>query len=265
MTSKMISKQGISRSVIMLAKKVIAVTSGKGGVGKTTVSVNLALSLARLGKNVALIDLDIYGFSVPKFFNITFKPKTFNGKIIPVESHGVKIMSMGFLLNGNDPVVWRGPMLGKMVQHFSEDVLWGDLDYAILDMPPGTGDVALDMHHLIPQSKEIIVTTPHPAATFVAERAGTMALKANHEILGIVENMAYFTPPGQEEKYFIFGKGGGDLLADKLCTEVIVRLPIEPPRENGIVPMLYEEGTILYDYYNQLANHIESMKELKLS
>jgi ATP-binding protein involved in chromosome partitioning len=246
-----------SRSVFMLANRVIAITSGKGGVGKTTVSVNLALALARLGKSVALIDLDIYGFSVPKFFNITFKPKTFNGKIIPVESHGVKIMSMGFLLDGNAPVVWRGPMLGKMVQHFTEDVLWGELDYAILDMPPGTGDVALDMHHLIPQSKELIVTTPHPAATFVAERAGTMALKANHEILGVVENMAYFSPPGRDDKYFIFGKGGGELLADKLCTEVISRLPIEPPKEGGIVPSLYEKGTVLYDHYNQLAYQID--------
>jgi ATP-binding protein involved in chromosome partitioning len=243
----------------MLANNVIAVTSGKGGVGKTTVSVNLALALARLGKSVALIDLDIYGFSVPKFFNITFKPKTFNGKIIPVESHGVKIMSMGFLLAGNDPVVWRGPMLGKMVQHFTEDVLWGKLDYAILDMPPGTGDVALDMHYFIPQSKELIVTTPHPAATFVAERAGTMALKANHEILGVIENMAYFSPPGQNEKYFIFGKGGGDLLADKLCTEVISRLPLEPPGEDGIIPMLYEEETLLYTCYNELANRIDSL------
>lgn len=240
----------------MLSGNVIAITSGKGGVGKSTVSTNLAISLARQGKRVALIDLDIYGFSIPKMMNVDFRPKTFNGKIIPVESHGVKIMSMGFLIKNNDPVVWRGPMLGKMVDHFSKDVIWGELDYYILDMPPGTGDVALDIHHSIPQSKEIIVTTPHQTAAIVAERAGTMALKANHDILGVVENMSYFTPKASQEKYYIFGKGGGDLLADRLGTEVLAKLPIEEVIETSPTPSIYNENTSLFHHYNQLANAI---------
>ncbi|WP_345774224.1 Mrp/NBP35 family ATP-binding protein [Cytobacillus sp. S13-E01] len=239
----------------MLSGQVIAITSGKGGVGKSTVSVNLALSLARLGKSVALIDLDIYGFSIPKLLNISYKPKTFNGKIIPVESHGVKVMSMGFLLGGNDPVVWRGPMLGKMVEHFTKDVIWGELDYVILDLPPGTGDVALDMHQMIPQSKEIIVTTPHPAATFVAERAGTMAIKSNHEVLGVVENMSYFTPPNSTEKYSIFGEGGGDKLAEALNSEVLAKLPIEPPSSND-TPAIYDEHSLLFEHYMELAKKL---------
>ncbi|MEW9671977.1 Mrp/NBP35 family ATP-binding protein [Ammoniphilus sp. 3BR4] len=247
----------------MLNGEIIAVTSGKGGVGKSTVSVNLALSLARLGKNVALIDLDIYGFSVPKILNIASKPKTMNGKIIPVESHGVKVMSMGFLVKGNDPIVWRGPMLGKIVENFTKDVIWGELDYAVLDLPPGTGDVALDLHHFIPQSKEILVTTPHPTATHVAERAGTMALKTKHEILGVVENMSYFSPPHSEEKYYLFGKGGGNQLAEELHTEVISRLPMEPPREGSDTPSVYEPGSVLYDRYMDLARKIDQSSEQK--
>ncbi len=242
----------------MLTGTVIAVTSGKGGVGKSTVAVNLALSLARKGKQVALIDLDIYGFSVPKILNLTSKPKTMNGKIIPVESHGVKVMSMGFLVNGNDPIVWRGPMLGKMVEHFTNDVIWGKLDYVVLDLPPGTGDVALDMHHFIPQSKEIIVTTPHPTATHVAERAGTMAINTKHEILGIVENMAYFTPLNSQEKYYLFGKGGGDQLASQLNSEVIARLPIEPAQDDVAPSSIYTEGSVLYEHYMKLAESVEN-------
>lgn len=243
----------------MISGEVIAITSGKGGVGKSTVSANLAIALARMGKSVALIDLDIYGFSIPKLMDIHYKPKTFNGKMIPVESHGVKVMSMGFITQNNDPIVWRGPMLGKMVQHFTEDVIWGELDYVILDLPPGTGDVALDMHQMIPQSKEIIVTTPHPAATFVAERAGTMAIKTNHEVLGVVENMAFFTPPGTEDKYYIFGKGGGKKLAEALDSEVIASLPIEPPAEDGEQSPLYGEGTALYSHYMKLAEKVDAL------
>ncbi|MGM0876900.1 MAG: Mrp/NBP35 family ATP-binding protein [Bacillota bacterium] len=243
----------------MLLGNVIAVTSGKGGVGKSSVSVNLAIALARMGNTVALIDLDIYGFSIPKIMNLQSKPKTVNGKIIPVESHGVKVMSMGFLIKNNEPVVWRGPMLGKMVEHFSKDVMWGELDYVLLDMPPGTGDVALDMHHFIPQSKEIIVTTPHMTAAHVAERAGTMALKAKHDILGVVENMAYFKPKDKEELYYLFGKGGGTELANILHTNLLSQLPIEEPIENSDTPAIYEEGTTLYSEYNQLAEQVHSL------
>ncbi|WP_347709310.1 Mrp/NBP35 family ATP-binding protein [Bacillus sp. FJAT-47783] len=240
----------------MLTGQVIAVTSGKGGVGKSTVSTNLAVSLARRGKNVALIDLDIYGFSIPNIMNLKDRPKTFNGKIIPVESNGVKVMSMGFLIKNNEPVIWRGPMLGKMVEHFSKDVMWGELDYCILDMPPGTGDIALDMHHHIPQSKEIIVTTPHQTASIVAERAGTMAFKAKHDILGVVENMSYFQPGEGEKKYYLFGTGGGEVLAETLGTDLLAQLPIQEPDQHSDTPAIYKEDSLLFQHYENLASLI---------
>ncbi|WP_408906903.1 P-loop NTPase, partial [Streptococcus pneumoniae] len=155
----------------------LAVASGKGGVGKSTVSVNLAVALARLGKKVGIIDADIYGFSVPDMMGIEKRPIVRGDKIIPVERLGVKVISMGFFVEDNAPVIWRGPMLGKMLNHFFTEVEWGDLDYLVLDLPPGTGDVALDVHSMLPSCKEIIVTTPHPTAAFVAARAGAMALR----------------------------------------------------------------------------------------
>nr|WP_245805858.1 Mrp/NBP35 family ATP-binding protein [Bacillus alkalicellulosilyticus] len=244
----------------MLSGQVIAITSGKGGVGKSTVSINLALALSRLNKKVGIIDLDIYGFSIPKMLSITSRPKTFNEKIIPVSSHGLTVMSTGFMVRENSPIVWRGPMLGKMIEHFIQDVLWGKMDYILLDMPPGTGDVALDMHHMIPQSKEIIVTTPHDAASHVAERAGTMAKQTNHEILGIIENMSYFSPPNREdEKYFLFGKGGGEKLAQKLETPLLAKLPMAIPNEDGEVSSIFEENTPLFEQYNLLAKKVDAM------
>ena len=159
----------------------ISIASGKGGVGKSTVSVNLAVSLARLGKKVGLIDADIYGFSIPDMMGITDLPVVKGDRIIPVERFGVKVISMGFFVEDNAPVVWRGPMLGKVLDQFFRDVEWGPLDYLILDLPPGTGDVALDIHQMIPASKEIVVTTPHPTAAFVAARAGAMALQTDQK------------------------------------------------------------------------------------
>jgi ATP-binding protein involved in chromosome partitioning len=246
----------------MLKGNVLAVTSGKGGVGKSSLSVNLALALQKLGKSVAIIDLDIYGFSVPKILNIDSKPKTFNGKIIPVEAHGIKVMSMGFLVKDNEPIVWRGPMLGKMIQHFTEDVLWGEMDYFILDMPPGTGDVALDMHLMIPQSKEIVVTTPHKAASFVAERAGSMAIKSKHEVIGVVENMSYFKPDDSDQKYYIFGKGGGEELASQLGTDLLGQLPIQEADENSETPAIAAENTVLFKEYVSLAEKIDAKFQL---
>ena len=154
--------------------RFIAVASGKGGVGKSTVTVNLAAALARQGKKVGLIDADIYGFSVPDMMGIEEYPVVEDGVIQPVERFGVKVMSMGFFIRENNPVIWRGPMLGRMLRQFFTDVQWGELDYILLDLPPGTGDVALDVHQMLPQSKEIIVTTPHATAAFVAARAGAM-------------------------------------------------------------------------------------------
>src|SRR5699024_277671 len=146
----------------------ITVARGKGGVGKSTVTVNLAMSLKRLGKKVGIIDADIYGFSVPDMMGIEHRPAVSGERIIRVECFGVKVISMGFFVEDNSPIIWRGPMLGKMLNSFFKEVEWGDLDYLLLDLPPGTGDIAMDVHELLPTSKEVIVTTPHPTAAFVA-------------------------------------------------------------------------------------------------
>ncbi|MCJ8009645.1 P-loop NTPase [Lederbergia wuyishanensis] len=233
----------------------IAIASGKGGVGKSTVSVNLAVALARLGKKVGLIDADIYGFSVPDMMGITNRPKVRENQIIPVERFGVKVISMGFFVEDNSPVIWRGPMLGKMLNNFFSEVEWGDIDYLLLDLPPGTGDVALDVHTMLPSCKEIIVTTPHPTAAFVAARAGAMALRTNHEILGVIENMSYFESKLTGEKEFVFGQGGGDKLAEELRTEVLGKLPLQQPdwNEEDFAPSIYGEDHKIGHIYGEIA------------
>lgn len=238
----------------------IAVASGKGGVGKSTVTVNLAAALARQGKRVGLIDADIYGFSVPDMMGIEEGPVVENELIIPVERFGVKVMSMGFFIRENSPVVWRGPMLGKMLHQFFGDVNWGKLDYLLLDLPPGTYDIALDVHQMLPQSKEIIVTTPHATAAFVAARAGAMAIQTNHEILGVVENMAYYECSHCGEKDFVFGRGGGGQLAETLHTELLAQLPLGAPdnhiSEPDFSPSVYKSESASGRIYNELAASI---------
>lgn len=236
----------------------VAIASGKGGVGKSTVSVNLAVSLARLGKKVGLVDADIYGFSVPDMMGITKRPAVRGEKIIPVERFGVQVISMGFFVEDNAPIIWRGPMLGKMLNSFFNEVEWGELDYLLLDLPPGTGDVALDVHSMLPACKELIVTTPHPTAAFVAARAGAMALKTEHEILGVVENMAYFESKLTGEKEYVFGQGGGDKLAEELNTEVLGQLPLGQPDwdDNDFAPSVYQEDHKLGKIYLDIANKV---------
>ena len=239
----------------------IAIASGKGGVGKSTVTVNLAASLARQGKKVGQIDADIYGFSVPDMMGIEEGPSvTEDGVIVPVERFGVKVMSMGFFIRENSPVVWRGPMLGKMLRQFFEDVGWGELDYMLLDLPPGTGDVALDVHQMIPQSKEIIVTTPHATAAFVAARAGAMALQTNHEVLGVIENMSYYNCSHCGEKDYVFGRGGGGKLAETLHTELLGQLPLGAPdnlpTEPDFSPSVYRAGSEIAKMYDEIAARV---------
>ncbi|WP_100404177.1 Mrp/NBP35 family ATP-binding protein [Bacillus sp. FJAT-42315] len=236
----------------------VAIASGKGGVGKSTVSVNLAVALARLGKKVGLVDADIYGFSVPDMMGIMQRPVVRGDKIIPVERFGVKVISMGFFVDDNAPVIWRGPMLGKMLTSFFQEVEWGDLDYLLLDLPPGTGDVALDIHSMLPHSKEIIVSTPHPTAAFVAARAGAMALQTDHEVIGVVENMAYFESKVTSEKEYVFGRGGGDKLAEELRTEVLGRLPLQQPDwdEEDFAPSVYAEDHKLGLIYKEIADKV---------
>ncbi|CAH0347549.1 Mrp/NBP35 family ATP-binding protein [Bacillus sp. CECT 9360] len=235
--------------------KFIAIASGKGGVGKSTVSVNFATALARLGKKVGLVDADIYGFSVPDMMGISKRPQVRGERIIPVERLGVKVMSMGFFVEDNAPIIWRGPMLGKMLNSFFNEVEWGDIDYLVLDLPPGTGDVALDVHSMLPSCKEIIVTTPHPTAAFVAARAGAMAIKTEHEVIGVIENMAYFESKTTGEKEYVFGKGGGEKLAEELRTEILGQLPLEQPdwNDEDFAPSIYAEDHRLGRIYTEIA------------
>ncbi|MFC0232144.1 Mrp/NBP35 family ATP-binding protein [Bhargavaea ullalensis] len=236
----------------------ISIASGKGGVGKSTISVNLAVALARLGKKVGLIDADIYGFSVPDMMGIQQNPVVRGNSIIPVERFGVKVISMGFFVDQNAPVVWRGPMLGKVLDQFFRDVEWGDLDYLLLDLPPGTGDVALDVHQMLPHSREIIVTTPHPTAAFVAARAGAMAIKTDHEILGVIENMSWFESKKTGEREYVFGEGGGPKLADELRTELLGQIPLGQPdwNEEDFAPSVYLESHPTGKLYDDIARKV---------
>jgi ATP-binding protein involved in chromosome partitioning len=237
----------------------IAIASGKGGVGKSTVTVNLAAALARCGKRVGLMDCDIYGFSVPDMMGIEERPQQVGNKIKPVERFGVKVISMGFFVEDNSPVVWRGPMLGRMLRNFFLEIDWGELDYVLLDLPPGTGDVALDVHQILPHSKEIIVTTPHATAAFVAARAGAMAIKTNHEVLGVVENMSWYESKSGEREY-VFGRGGGGKLAETLHTDLLAQFPLgapdNHPLEPNFSPSVYKADTVTGQEYTELARKI---------
>lgn len=236
----------------------IAIASGKGGVGKSTVAANLAVSLAREGKRVGLVDADIYGFSIPDMMGINERPGVDGKEIIPVERYGVKVISMAFFVEENAPVIWRGPMLGKMLNNFFTEVRWGDLDYLLLDLPPGTGDVALDVHTMLPSSKEIIVTTPHPTAAFVAARAGAMAKHTEHSILGVIENMSYFESKETGNKEYVFGTGGGEKLVEELRTDLLGKLPLAQPSwdPKDFAPSIYQETDDLGKIYQSMAQQI---------
>jgi ATP-binding protein involved in chromosome partitioning len=208
-------------------KNVICVASGKGGVGKSTLTANLAAARAAHGQRAGALDCDVYGYSIPRMLGVDRKPDV-NGerKIVPPEGPaGVKVMSIGFFLEQDAAVVWRGPMLHKAIQQFLEDVAWDELDYLLLDLPPGTGDVSMTLAQLLPQAKVLIVTTPQPAAQSVARRAAEMAGKVDLELLGVIENMSGFTTP-DGERFTIFGEGGGQLLADELDVPLLGKVPL---------------------------------------
>ena len=227
--------------------RFIGVASGKGGVGKSTVTVNLAAAVRRLGYSVGIIDADVYGFSVPRMLGITGKPTAIEGKILPMPNpYGLKVISMGNFVDNNEPVIWRGPMLGKVLQQFLADVFWGDLDYLFLDLPPGTGDVALDVARFLPGSHMLIVTTPQTVAAGVASRAAHRAKKSNQKIIGVVENMSTFVCSECGKATPIFGEGGGQKLADELGTELLAQIPLTLPLREGSdngQPIVFMEGT----------------------
>jgi ATP-binding protein involved in chromosome partitioning len=233
----------------------LAIASGKGGVGKSTVTANLAKALAKEGLRVGIIDADIYGFSIPSIFGIKErKPTIIDELIIPIEVAGVKIISMHFFVPENNPVVWRGPMLGKMLRNFFGEVHWGDVDVMLLDLPPGTGDIAMDVHQLLPKSKELIVTTPQMNAADVAVRAGVMGIRTNHEIVGVVENMSYFACAGCAEKSYLFGQGGGEKVAEALRTDVLAQIPIADMSKQSTA--LFAEGSLQEEVYRNLAQAV---------
>jgi len=199
-------------------KQIIAVASGKGGVGKSTVAANLAVSLSKAGHSVGLLDTDIYGPSIPTMFGVTERPNiTTDKKLVPVFKHGVHLVSMGFLVDTDQAMIWRGPMVTSAVKQFMQEVRWGELDYLVLDLPPGTGDIQLTIVQTVPLTGAVIVSTPQTVALDDARKGVAMFGKVNVPVLGIVENMAYFTPPDMpEKKYYIFGKHGARKLAHKL-------------------------------------------------
>ena len=202
-----------------------AVASGKGGVGKSTVTVNLAAALAQEGLRVGVVDSDIYGFSVPRMLGVDRPPTQVDDMILPPIAHDVKVISIGMFVPGNQPVVWRGPMLHRAMQQFLSDVFWGDLDVLLLDLPPGTGDIAITVAQLLPNSELLVVTTPQLAASEVAERAGAIALQTHQRLVGVVENMSWLElPDGSRQE--IFGSGGGRAVAESLSRSVGAEVPL---------------------------------------
>ncbi|MFI5047898.1 MAG: P-loop NTPase [Acidimicrobiia bacterium] len=212
--------------------RVLAIASGKGGVGKSSVTTNLAVALAQRGLRVAAVDADVWGFSMPRMLGVTHPPGLIDDVIVPPQAHGVKLISMGFFAREDQAVIWRGPMLHKALEQFLTDVHWGELDYLVVDMPPGTGDVALSMSQFIPRAEVIVVTTPQPAAQRVAQRAAAMAEKVDLDVVGVVENMSWFT--GDDgTRYDLFGSGGGLELAEQLGVPLLTRIPLVPELRIG--------------------------------
>jgi ATP-binding protein involved in chromosome partitioning len=205
--------------------RVYAVASGKGGVGKSSLTVNVAVALAELGLSVGVVDADIYGHSVPRMLGVTGKPTQVEQMIMPPQAYGVRVISIGMFTAGNTAVVWRGPMLHRALQQFLSDVYWGDLDVLLLDLPPGTGDIAISVAQLVPNAELLVITTPQVAAREVAERAGSIALQTHQHIVGVVENMSWLDVPGGD-RMELFGSGGGAAVAESLTRATGARVPL---------------------------------------
>lgn len=234
-------------------KNTIAVASGKGGVGKSTVAVNLAVALAKDGAKVGLIDADIYGPSVPLMLGVKDKPKVYQAensvRMLPLENYGVKFISIGVLVDDKAPIIWRGPMASGAIKQFMTDVEWGELDYLIFDLPPGTGDIQLTLVQTIPLTGAVIVTTPQEVSLIDARKALMMFNRVNVPVLGVIENMSYFIAPDTGKKYDIFGSGGGERISKELKVEFLGGIPIDPRirvgGDNG-TPMVYDQSDSNY-------------------
>jgi ATP-binding protein involved in chromosome partitioning len=225
-----LGRGSLPEGALAQVQNVICIGSGKGGVGKSSMTANLAAALSADGKTVGVLDADVWGYSIPRMFGLGSErpPISATRKIIPLEAGGVKIMSIGFFVQEDSAVVWRGPMLHKALTQFLEDVEWGVLDYLLVDLPPGTGDVSMTLSQLLPQAKFVIVTTPQPTAQKVARRSAEMAHKVNLEICGVIENMSGFTTPSGE-RFAIFDEGGGQALADELDVPLLGKVPLTMP------------------------------------
>jgi ATP-binding protein involved in chromosome partitioning len=212
--------------------RVVGISSGKGGVGKSSVAVNLAVALAARGRQVGLLDADVYGFSVPKMLGVTRQPVAVDDLLVPPVVHGVRCLSMGFFVSDEQPVIWRGPMLHKALEQFLVDAYWGEPDFLVVDMPPGTGDVALSLGQYLPRTEIVVVTTPQPAAQRVAQRSAYAARRLKLAVRGVVENMSWFT--GDDgTRYELFGSGGGETLAVDLDVPLLGRVPFVPAIRQG--------------------------------
>lgn len=220
---------GAAKATMALASRttILGIASGKGGVGKSTTTVNLAVALRQLGYAVGIIDADIYGFSIPRMMGNMSRPQALDDEmLLPVWAHDIPFISAGSLVNEDQAIIWRGPMLGKMVEQFLTSVQWGKLDYLLIDLPPGTGDVALSVAQMLPGTDLVLVTTPQAAASQVASRVGSMAQRTNQRVIGVIENMAYFICDNCNKRHEIFGKGGAEALASHLNCDVLARIPL---------------------------------------
>jgi ATP-binding protein involved in chromosome partitioning len=212
--------------------RVLLIASGKGGVGKSSVTTNLSVALARRGRDVAVVDADVWGFSIPRMLGVPHAPVVIDQMLVPPEAHGVRCISMGFFAQDDQPVIWRGPMLHKALEQFLTDVFWDDPDFLLVDLPPGTGDISISLAQFLPRAEVFVVTTPQPAAQRVAQRAAFMAQKVNLEVKGVIENMSWFT--GDDGKrYELFGAGGGDELARRLGVPLVGQVPLVPDLREG--------------------------------
>jgi ATP-binding protein involved in chromosome partitioning len=251
--------------------RVFAVASGKGGVGKSSVTVNLAAAMAANGLSVGLVDADIYGHSVPRMLGVEARPTQVEQMIMPPTAYGVKVISVGMFTQGNTPVVWRGPMLHKALQQFLSDTWWGDLDVLLLDLPPGTGDVAISVAQLLPTAEILVVTTPQLAAREVAERAGAISLQTHQQLAGVIENMAGLPCPHCGELVEVFGSGGGQAVADALTratganVPLLASIPIDPRLreggDNGQPLVLTDPDTPAAKELRRLADHLGTRTE----